>query len=65
MDVKIDMDAFYAHMQEGRTVEPDSAIMYAFHIFSQEALKITTELTICIVFLRRLLRFFQNLQGKK
>ena len=40
----INMDDFFEHMREGRVVEPESVTASAFHKFSQEALKITTEL---------------------
>ena len=61
---QINMDEFYEHMKEGRIVEPDSAMGFAFHKFSQDALKITTELNNKYHTPEKIVEIFSELTGK-
>ncbi len=61
----INMDDFFEHMREGRVVEPESVTASAFHKFSQEALKITTELNNKYHTPEEIVEIFSELTGKK
>ncbi len=62
---QINMDEFYEHMKEGRVVEPESAVAFAFHKFSQDALKITTELNNKYHTPEEIVEIFSELTGKE
>ena len=62
---QINMDEFYEHMKEGRVVEPDSTMGFAFHKFSQDALKITTELNNKYHTPEEIVEIFSELTGKE
>ena len=61
---QINMDEFYEHMKEGRVVEPDSTMGFAFYKFSQDALKITTELNNKYHTPEEIVEIFSELTGK-
>ena len=62
---QINMDEFYEHMKEGRVVEPGSMTGLAFHRFSQDALKITTELNNKYHTPEEIIEIFSELTGKE
>lgn len=64
-DLEINMDEFYEYMKEGRVVEPGSAVAFAFHKFSQEALKITAELNNKYHTPEEIVEIFSELTGKE
>ena len=61
---QINMDEFYEHMKEGRVVEPGSVTASAFHKFSQDALKITTDLNNKYHTPEEIVEIFSKLTGK-
>ena len=60
---QIDIDKFYKYMHEGKIVEPSSTIANAFHKFSQNALKITTELNNKYHTPEEIVKFFSKITG--
>lgn len=62
--MNINLDEFYEHMKNKKTVEPDSKIMEYFHEMSQEAMKITTELNNKYHTPDEIVKIFSKLTGK-